>query len=71
MMVRHIAITVTIRREIQMKRKIIITAEELDKIHKRQIKISAEAVQKYPKQYQELRLILEEILASTIYNLTV
>ncbi len=54
-----------------MKRKIIITAEELDKIHKRQIKISAEAVQKYPKQYQELRLILEEILASTIYNLTV
>jgi hypothetical protein len=47
-----------------MKHKIIITAEELDKIHKRQMEISAEAVQKYPKLYQELRLILKEILTS-------
>ena len=38
---------------------------------KRKIIITAEAVQKYPKQYQELRLILEEILASAIHNLTV
>ena len=46
-----------------MKHKIIISAEELDRIHKRQMKISAKAVQKYPKQYQELRSILKEILA--------
>jgi hypothetical protein len=35
------------------------------------MKISTEAVQKYPKQYQELRSIIEEILASAIHNLTV
>lgn len=46
-----------------MKRKIIITKEELDRIHYSQMKISAKAVQKYPKQYQELRSTLEEILA--------
>jgi len=54
-----------------MKRKIIITAEELEKTHKRQMKISAEAVQKNQRQYQELRSILEEVLASAIHNLTV
>lgn len=47
-----------------MKRKIVITVEELDRIHKRQMKISAEAVQKYPEQYQELRSHLEDILTS-------
>jgi hypothetical protein len=65
-MARHIVITVTIRNGMQMKRKIIITVKEFDKIHKRQMKISAEAVQKYPRQYQELRSILEEIFTGGV-----
>jgi len=63
-MVRRIVITVTIRKGIQMERNIIITVKELDKIQKRQMKISFEAAQKYPGQYQELRFILEKILLS-------
>lgn len=47
-----------------MKRTIIIKKKELDRIHKKQMEISSEAVQKYPIQYQKLRSILKGILAN-------
>ena len=47
-----------------MKRTIIIKKKEVDRIHKKQMEISSEAVQKYSIQYQKLRPILKEILAN-------
>ena len=45
-----------------MKRTIIIKKKEVDRIHKKQMEISSEAVQKYPIQYQKLRSILKRFL---------
>jgi hypothetical protein len=47
-----------------MKRTIIIKKKEVDRIKKKQMEISSEAVQKYPIQYQKLRSILKGVLAN-------